>query len=157
MTDRTATERTLTGRHVAMIFGGGFSIIIAVNVALAVNAVRTFPGLEVKNSYIASQSFDADRRAQEALGWTARATYGAGALVLEIDGPDGPVLPDITKAVLGRPTHVGDDHSPVFETTGTGLVAAVPPLDAGYWSLRIEAVAEDGTLFKQRLSLRVPG
>ena len=41
------SEFTLKGRHVAMIFGLGFGIIIAVNLTLAYNAVRTFPTMWV--------------------------------------------------------------------------------------------------------------
>ena len=63
----------LTGWHVLAIFVGCFSVIVTVNLTLAYNAVATFPGLEVKNSYVASQHFDAERRAQEALGWDVRA------------------------------------------------------------------------------------
>ena len=61
-------EFKLTGWHVLAIFVGAFGVIIGVNVALAWNAVATFPGLEVDNSYIASQTFDDRREAQEALG-----------------------------------------------------------------------------------------
>lgn len=46
--------KELTGRHVLLMFVAGFGIIIAVNLTLAFSAVRTFPGLEVKNSYVAS-------------------------------------------------------------------------------------------------------
>ena len=59
-------EFKLTGWHVLAIFVGAFGVIIGVNVALAWNAVATFPGLEVDNSYIASQTFDDRREAQEA-------------------------------------------------------------------------------------------
>ncbi|HBR40028.1 MAG TPA: nitrogen fixation protein FixH, partial [Sulfitobacter pontiacus] len=55
------TERPLTGWHVLAMFIGGFSIIISVNLALAFNAVRTFPGKETESSYVASQNFDTDR------------------------------------------------------------------------------------------------
>ena len=40
----------ITGWHVLAVFGLAFGVIISVNVILAVNAVKTFPGLEVKNS-----------------------------------------------------------------------------------------------------------
>ena len=84
--------KTLTGRHVLLMFVSGFGIIIAVNAALAVNAVRTFPGLEVPNSYIASQTFQARLEAQQALGWTADATYREGQLRLTLtDTNGGPV------------------------------------------------------------------
>lgn len=67
--------KPLTGRHVLAITLAAFGVIIAVNVLMAVKAVRTFPGLEVANSYVASQSFDRDRAVQTALGWRVEADY----------------------------------------------------------------------------------
>ena len=147
------SDFTLTGRHVAMIFCGAFTVIIGVNIALAVNAVRTFPGLETKNSYVASQSFDADRAAQEALGWEASAGFEDDYLVLRFDSAAGPVQPVITRAVLGRATIASQDRTPVFAWDGTGYVAHVPDLDDGKWDLRLEARAEDGTLFRRRFEM----
>ena len=66
-----------------------FSIIISVNLLLAYSAVKTFPGLEVRNSYVASQSFDADRAAQQALGWSISAEVRDGALYLNILDAEG--------------------------------------------------------------------
>ena len=60
-------ERPLTGWHVLAMFVAFFGVIIAVNLTLAWQAISTFPGLEVENSYVASQTFDADRRAQVVL------------------------------------------------------------------------------------------
>ena len=57
----------ISGRHVFAGFALAFGVIISVNLTLAYNAVQTFPGLEVANSYVASQQFDANRAAQEAL------------------------------------------------------------------------------------------
>ena len=56
-------EKQLTGRKVLLIMCSAFAVIIGVNLTLAFQAVATFPGLEVKNSYVASQSFDDDRAA----------------------------------------------------------------------------------------------
>ena len=56
--------KELTGKKVLMILIGAFGTIIAVNVFMAYKAIGTFPGLEVKNSYVASQSFDAERGAR---------------------------------------------------------------------------------------------
>jgi len=61
-------ERKLTGRHVLLIFVAAFGVIISVNLVLAYSAVNTFPGLEVRNSYVASQTFNDRKAAQEALG-----------------------------------------------------------------------------------------
>ncbi|MEM8731245.1 MAG: FixH family protein [Pseudomonadota bacterium] len=147
------SDFTMTGRHVALIFGTGFAVIIAVNITLAVNAVRTFPGLETKNSYVASQSFQHDRAAQEALNWAASAMLEGEALVVRFDGAEGPVKPVITQATLGRATHVGEDRVPVFAWDGQAYVAHLPGLGAGRWDLRLEALAEDGTRFRRRFEL----
>lgn len=148
-------EGKLTGRHVAIIFCSAFSVIIAVNVTLAVSAVRTFPGLEVKNSYVASQYFDAERTAQEALGWTVSADFEANQLVLRINDKVGPISPEIVRATLGRATHVGDDQELNFQFNGEALVADTAELAPGNWNLRLAAIADDGTPFKQRIVLRV--
>ena len=74
----TSATRKLTGWHVLAIFTAAFGVIIGVNLTLAFNAVATFPGLETGNSYVASQSFDARRDAQQALGWTVTATADDG-------------------------------------------------------------------------------
>lgn len=150
-------SRELTGRHVAAIFGGAFAVIIAVNVALAVSAVGTFPGLVVKNSYVASQEFELRRDAQDALDWTVAARVEGGRLHLAIDGPDGPVEPAAIKARIGRATFVAEDREPDLVWTGAGYEADLPGLAPGQWVLWLEAEAEDGTAFSQRIPLRVAG
>ena len=152
------SERQLTGRHVAIITVSAFAIIIGVNLTLAWNAVATFPGLEVKNSYVASQSFNENRRAQEALGWDSGLTYDGSTLALTLDGPDGfPAAPTRLDAVLGRPTHVADDVVPAFAFDGARWTAPME-LAPGYWDLRLVAEAADGTEFRQRLEIFVrPG
>ena len=107
------SERRFTGWHAFGVFGGCFAVIISVNLFLAYSAVSTFPGLEVKNSYIASQGCDDRRADQEALGWTVRAEAKDGLLVLSITDADGrPVQAGTLDAVLGRATHVQDDRVP---------------------------------------------
>ncbi|MEX0309981.1 MAG: FixH family protein [Tateyamaria sp.] len=146
----------LNGWHVMAIFGSAFAVIIGVNLTLAYQAVNTFPGLETKNSYVVSQKFDADRSAQEALGWHVAATVEDGALHLSIDDAGGPVVPTLTSATLGRATHVGEDLTPIFVHDGDRFVAAIPDLAPGNWNLRLAAVAPDKTAFRQRIVLRVP-
>jgi nitrogen fixation protein FixH len=146
--------REITGRDVLLVIGGGFAVVIAVNAVLAISAVRTFPGLEVKNSYVASQAFDAERASQDALGWTTSLDHRAGRLVLHIEDADGPVEADIVSAVIGRTTHVADDVLPDFVWTGTGYAAPVD-LAPGIWAMRLEARAEDGTRYRRRLEIRV--
>lgn len=147
--------KPLTGRKVFLITAGAFGVIIGVNLVMAYQAVGTFPGLEVRNGYVASQSFDADRAAQERLGWQTVLSYSAGSLRLSItDAGGAPVQPAGLKGLLGRPTTERDDQVPAFAFDGSDWVAPVE-LASGNWNLRITATAADGTRFQQRLVLHV--
>ncbi|RLJ40861.1 nitrogen fixation protein FixH [Litoreibacter meonggei] len=147
--------REIKGIHVFAMFAFGFSIIIGVNLTLAFQAVRTFPGLETKNSYVASQSFDARRKAQLSLGWDVKAGYADGVLRLEIRDASGPVDPASINSTLGRATNISQDQSPAFSFDGTAHLAAAE-LASGNWNLRLRAIAEDGTVFEQRIPFVVP-
>lgn len=142
--------KELKGRHVFAMFALGFGIIISVNLTLAWNAVHSFPGLEVKNSYVASQTFDAERAAQQALDWDVSARLEDEVLVLEILQNGAAIAPVIESAVFGRATSVAADQKPVFTFDGHAFVA---PVDggAGNWNLRLVARAQDGTRFQQRI------
>lgn len=151
------TERQFTGRHALMLFVAAFGVIIAVNIALAVSAVKTFPGLEVKNSYVASQEFNTKLAAQQGLGWDVGVKATGGLLILSINDADGrPVELKSLQATLGRATHVKDDFTPAFDFDGTAYVAPAE-LAPGNWNLRMVAVAPDGTEFSQRIVLYVKG
>ena len=146
--------REITGWHVLGGFVLAFGTIIAVNLTLAFNAVKTFPGLEVKNSYVASQKFDRDRAAQEALGWTVSASVENNILQLSVIENGYAVAPEVLSATFGRATHVGQDQSPQFLFTGRALEAPVTA-GPGNWNLRVKLRAENGTLFQQRIPVRV--
>ncbi len=149
------TDKPLTGQKVFAITASAFAVIIGVNVYMAFQAVGTFPGLETSNSYVASQSFDADRKAQLALGWEVSARVEGGQIRLSILDRDGlPVEPAALEATLGRATDVADDRAPAFRFDGQAMVAPVD-LDRGNWNLRMVATAADGTIFRQRIVLHV--
>lgn len=143
------------GGHMFVTVLLAFTTIIGVNLALAYNAVATFPGLEVKNSYVASQEFNKRKAAQEALGWDVSASAEDGILRLVMNGPDGaPVYPTEMEAILGRATQIKDDQVLEFTHDGTAFVAPVT-LARGNWNIRMTATAEDGTLYSRRLVLHV--
>lgn len=149
-------SRELKGYHVALIFGSCFAIIIGVNLVLATQAIRTFPGLEVKNSYVASQTFDQDRAAQDALGWQVGVTVQQGVLRLGIGDAAGPVKARIIEAKLGRASFAGDDRLLDMRQGNGFYMAEVPGLAPGSWRFWLTAEAADGTLFKQSRDLWVP-
>ena len=145
----------INGYKFFAIFASFFIVIIGVNIVLAVYAAKTFPGLEVKNSYVASQTFDIDRAAQEKLGWTVDSYIEGQEVVLAITDANGaPVQAKSIGGTFGRPTTVRDDQTPAFVFNGTVYRAPVNAT-AGQWNLRLEAEAADGTMFRQRIVLHV--
>jgi nitrogen fixation protein FixH len=148
----------ITGRQVFLVTAGAFAVIIAVNVVMAWQAVSTFPGLEVKNSYVASQEFEAARDAQEALGWTLQPEYvrGEGLFLTLTDRAGLPVQVTDLEVLVGRTTSAAEDQRPTF-VREAGRFTAKLDLAPGKWMLQVKARAEDGTLFQQRVDLFVKG
>lgn len=147
----------LTGKHVLAITVSAFAVIIGVNVLLAYKAVSTFPGLEVDNSYVASQGFNTRKAAQEALGWTMTPGYQDGRMTLAfLDRAGRPVAVSELQVLVGRTTEAKDDTFPAFLRDGD-LYAADLPLAKGKWMVKVTATSADGTLFEQRSELFVRG
>jgi nitrogen fixation protein FixH len=150
-------QRELTGRDVLIICLLSFGVIIGVNVIMAVQAVRTFPGVEVQNSYVASQSFESDRKAQQALGWGLKTSYSNGRLQLVFsDGTGTKVMPEGLTVLLGRTTEAADDQTLTLRPEDGKLVADIA-LEPGKWMLRVEGKSANGTSFRQRIDLFVGG
>jgi len=146
-----------TGRKVFAMFAGAFGVILGVNLLMAYSAINTFPGMDVENSYVASQDFDTERAAQLALGWAVSVTYEPGELVVEVVDKSGrPVDVALLNAIVGRPTQARDDQTPQFQQRG-GKFRAPMTLAKGKWNLRLKATALDGTKFHQRLDFEVKG
>ncbi|WP_101342202.1 FixH family protein [Cereibacter azotoformans] len=147
----------ITGRKVLAITVGAFGVIIAVNLLMAFKAVSTFPGLEVQNPYVASQTFDAERTAQHALGWSLAADYDdtAHEITLRFRDAEGrPAAVHTLDVLIGRSTEARDDRRPEF-LLRDGAFRTAQELAPGKWILRVEAISASGTLFRQRLDLHV--
>ncbi|MEQ8366461.1 MAG: FixH family protein [Roseicyclus sp.] len=153
MTDATPQVRKLTGWHVLAMFLGGFGIIIAVNLFMAINAVTTFPGLEVSSSYADSQTFDDRRSAQDALGWNASVQIpGDGTLILHlVDDEGAAVAPAELTALLTRPTTRSADQLLVL-TRANGAFVAPAELENGRWRLRLTGTARNGTDYRHNIT-----
>lgn len=148
--------RPLTGRKVLVITLGAFAVILGANLTLLYAAIGSFPGLEVRNSYVASQVFDVEREAQERLGWSSAVAYADGVLDLRLTGSGGaPARPAAIAARIGRMTTTRDDRVLDLTAGAAGWSAALD-LDPGPWAIWIEATAADGTAFRQRLPFSVP-
>jgi nitrogen fixation protein FixH len=134
--------RTFTGRHMALIMVAFFGVIIAVNLFMASNAVRTFGGVVVQNSYVASQRFNGwldAARAQDKLGWVARATVQGDRLVVTLAGPDGAIDGALVAIDAEHPLGRMPGRAFALNPVGAGRYVAPHALPAGRWRLRIQA------------------
>lgn len=131
-----------TGKHMALVFIGGFGVVIAVNLVMASYAVGSFHGTVVDNSYVASQKYNgwlAKAERSRALGWEARSERrDDGRVVLATSGvPAGAVV----RAQAERPLGARDTAQLSFAADGVGRWVSTAPLAAGRWSLRIAITA----------------
>jgi nitrogen fixation protein FixH len=126
-----------TGRKAFAVIGGGFAIVIAVNIALAVFASRSHPGLVVENSYVASQKFNGwleQGRAQKALGWTVTAKADRLALTVTARNALGAPLSGLTAvASLEHPIGAEPTRALPLVETAPGVYSAPHGLSAGQW------------------------
>lgn len=147
-----AATGKVKGAHVLAALLAFFAIVIAVNVTFVVFAVQSFPGEDVRRSYLQGLNYNAtiaERRAQAAIGWGATAALSGqdgGIVEVALRDAEGAPLNGLTLAgALRWPTDGRRDHELVFESHGQGrYVARVPALVAGRWVLRARAERSDG-------------
>lgn len=138
-----STKKAFTGRHMALVFIGGFGVVIAVNLLMASVAVGSFHGTVVDNSYVASQNYNgwlAKAEASRALGWQALPTRRAdGRVVLEtIAVPAGAAI----TAEAERPLGTRETASLTFADQGGRRWLSNEAVAEGRWKLRIAIRAQ---------------
>ena len=149
--------RQLTGRHVLAIAICSFAVIVGANMAMLFAATGSFPGLVVKNSYVASQKWNDEAQAQQALGWKTSVHHAGGRLEVSVAGPDDePVQGLAISAKIGRPTTDTDDQAVTLMAEGDryeGLVQLAP----GAWL--VELSAEGRPAYRQiaKIFVKDPG
>lgn len=138
--------RRFTGWHMLTILVAGFGVVIAVNFVMASEAIRTFGGTVVENSYVASQRYNrwlAAARTQAAEGWRMETEQRMdGRLDIKLSRNDQPVygaqLDVIATHPLGRlPAHRID-----FEPIGQGIYRSRQALKGGRWQLKVDVDAD---------------
>jgi nitrogen fixation protein FixH len=135
----TARQKEFTGRHMLLITMTFFGVVIGVNVLMAISASRTWTGLVVANSYVASQEFqvksDAAHRQNEA-GWTMDVAYKDGRLVVQLAGNDGELKLQGVEAFVRRPVG-GHDDAVVPLSFGPEGYEGVIDLAPGVWDITV--------------------
>ena len=131
-------KKRFTGWHFTAIMVGGFAIVVAVNLFMASQAVGSFGGVVVENSYVASQNYNkwlAEARAQDQLSWTAQVTRnGDGQLEVAIGG-----APANTQAAVELRRPLGKEEALHWQLVpqGDGRFVSADRLPEGRWLVRL--------------------
>lgn len=145
-------QREFTGFHMLAILVAFFGVTITVNVTMAVLASRTWSGLVVPNSYVASQNFDEDQAEaarQKALGWTQKLTHSGDVLLVRLAGRDGAGLSGLKVVVkIGHPVTSQFDRSLTLTETAPGTYESPAALGQGIWDADVTASGASGETYR---------
>ncbi|MVA97435.1 cytochrome oxidase [Nitratireductor sp. CAU 1489] len=150
-----------TGRHMFFIMLAFFGTIITVNLTMATFANRSWTGLVVKNSYVASQQFNdkaALARAQDALGWRGELTISDGTVGYRLTDRSGdPVSVEAVRMIFRRPVSEQGDRALALARAGTGVFAAAIEIADGGWIVEILSDVGQADPYRQVERVRVAG
>lgn len=155
-----SSAKPLSGRTVLVCLLAFFGVVIAVNVTLAVLAIRTLPGTEVDSSYQAGIGYNAEIAAagrQDARRWQVAGHLERGAdgrAVVRVEARDGSGAPTTGltfQARLERPIDKRADRTVGLAEREAGIyrgeAADVAP---GQWDLVLEAERGSDRVFLSR-------
>ena len=142
-------SRKFTGWHMTGTLVAFFGTVMAVNFTMAGFALSTFGGIQVENSYVASQNFNQwlDAAAQqERLGWDVtlkRAAEGKLRVVAEGPGESASLIAHARHPVGRKP-----DTSLTFTRQPDGSFLSDQPLESDRWIVRLE-LADGADVWKR--------
>ncbi|RST84873.1 cytochrome oxidase [Aquibium carbonis] len=161
MMRQSASAGEFTGRHMLLIMLAFFGVIIAVNLTMATLANTTWSGLIVKNSYVASQHFNAQAqaaRAQAALGWSSTMAYdGTAFRYTLVDARGEPLVLDPSEAFFRRPVSDRDDRTIPLAPQGLGVLVGAVELGDGLWIVEVAAGAGLDVPYREVRRIAVKG
>ncbi|MEL6413928.1 MAG: FixH family protein [Pseudomonadota bacterium] len=151
--ENSGTGRELKGWHVLLIMLAFFGVMFSVNGVFLFHAITSFPGEDIKKSYVQGLSFNdtlANRAAQAELGWSAEAGLVDDQLILRLqDAEKAPLSSQLVVAELRRLATNQEDRTISFQPRMSGeYVADTGRLAPGQWLLRINVFDADGETIK---------
>ncbi len=145
MSAETEAGGKFTGRHMLAIMLAFFGVVIGVNLVMATAANRSWTGLVVKNSYVASQEFNRkaeEGRAQAALGWKGKLAIGGGHVSYSLVDAAGAAVPvEGVVASFRRPAYDAEDRTITLAREADGMFGAAEAVRDGIWIVEIDAEA----------------
>ncbi|NKB83035.1 FixH family protein [Brucella grignonensis] len=145
MSIKSKPSGTFTGWHMLGIMLAFFGVIIAVNLTMAYNAIHSWSGLVVKNTYVASQEFNDKAQTgkeQAALQWQSKPFFAEGVFTWRLTDRDGKAV-GLTGGTVEFKRPVGDVHDTKVTLTvrEPGMLTAPLELGEGAWIMEVNADA----------------
>ncbi|ABQ61675.1 hypothetical protein H721_00391 [Brucella ovis IntaBari-2006-46-332] len=145
MSTNSKTSGTFTGWHMLGIMFMFFGVIIAVNLLMAYNAIHSWSGLVVQNTYVASQEFNDKAKPgkeQAALNWQSKPAYENGVFTWQLADHNGKAVA-MTGGTVDFKRPVGDAHDTKVTLTvrEPGILTAPLELGEGAWIMEVNADA----------------
>ncbi|MEM9939657.1 MAG: FixH family protein [Pseudomonadota bacterium] len=156
-------EKKLKGWHVLLIMLAFFGVMFAVNGVFLYHAITSFPGEDVKKSYVQGLNYNQtldQRMAQSALGWSAEAGLEGETFIFRLSDDEGEALSNY--AVFGELRRLAtqdEDTALIFDAGLNGeYSASTAALSPGQWQARINVLDRDAEtlLFQANKTIRVP-
>lgn len=137
--------REFTGWHMLAIMVAFFGVIIIVNIIMATSAIRSWSGLVVQNSYVASQEFNEKSitgKAHAALNWREHLTYENGVVSYRLTDMNGETV-KVTgaTAVFRRPVNEKEDQTLNMLPSNNNILTAEADLKDGNWVVEVNTYA----------------
>ncbi|ASY63348.1 Type cbb3 cytochrome oxidase biogenesis protein CcoH [Sinorhizobium sojae CCBAU 05684] len=158
---RTDRPHVFTGWHMVAVMALFFGTVISINLVMAWNASRSWSGLVVENTYVASQQFNgkvAETRAFAESGIKGQLVPGRGSIRYTLTRKGEPERrADRIVAILKRPVEEHEDLNIEFKRTGEGMFVAALALKPGQWIADLTAMAGDEVVYRQAIRFIAPG
>ncbi|AZO28969.1 FixH family protein [Mesorhizobium sp. M1B.F.Ca.ET.045.04.1.1] len=141
MSTETQKPREFTGRHMLISIIAFFAVVIGVNATMATLARKSWTGLVVENTYVASQQFNEEARkgrTQAALGWTGKLTIASGDVRYSlVDSQGKPVPLHGVRMLFRHPAYEAEDEA-------LTLAAASGDSPVNTWEFAARHAPKDG-------------
>ncbi|MBB4276562.1 FixH family protein [Rhizobium mongolense] len=159
MRDKAAVHRTFTGHHMLNVMAAFFAVVIGVNVMMATFASRSWSGLVVKDTYVASQEFNskaAAMRAMAASGISGNLSLSHDVIHYDIHNRDGSpaTVQDVTVR-FRRPVGDREDFQLVLTRKSEGRFEVEHHVRSGDWIVEIISRKKDVTVMQEAVRIDI--
>lgn len=155
------TKFRFTGWHMLASMLAFFGVIISVNVFMAWNAISSWSGLVVPNTYVASQQFNGKAeaaKARAALGIKGTINISSGQINYHVTHPtDSAYQPDRVSLNFRRPVGEEQNFDLVLAPTAPGAFAALHTVPDGQWIVESIVIKDGATVVHEGERIMVRG